>query len=525
LSLDDFAHDFWLKRQASEKHRLEKYFVLSPKVQLIQVVSTGFIRNTYYMRKEEIFNYSHAVHKKVAEEDTTFHFEVLKAFRQISHIKDQIILGLAVRNALEVREVWQDDQDLELLGTFPPHLLLRYADVLRKLKPLLGRGFGSRPKRLIRMVMAFWSNELFEQYAIRYTNALRDLIRLIHPKFLGVRKKIAGWIVANPKRRKAPTDRLMQYDKMLSLPPEKRIDLAVALRLPFNALRSLVPISALQEIPRKDVEWLLENVMTPSSVVFNFRYLYKLFGDEIPLDLINKIKYGRVSLFDIARAFIAILDSMPKTAGHIAEIFESKAGEIYKELLPGLKAPKLILVLDVSGSMFAHFGSDFVTNTLTMASPLRKLAKKLIVFSDEPHVRELNDLELNEIEDTYKFYRVEYSGGTNIASALEEAFKHAEEGDVILLFSDEQENACHEGEQAIDKIRKRKDVKVIVINPSPYPSHAVDTKRVIYIPALTPESIKATLRLLQLLGMSEKEAIEYIRKLIKVGSHETDQEE
>lgn len=66
LPLDDFAHDFWLKRQASEKHHLEKYFVLSPKMQLIQVVSTGFIRNTYYLRKEEIFNYSHAVHKKVA---------------------------------------------------------------------------------------------------------------------------------------------------------------------------------------------------------------------------------------------------------------------------------------------------------------------------------------------------------------------------------------------------------------------------------------------------------------------------
>ncbi len=66
----------------------------------------------------------------------------------------------------------------------------------------------------------------------------------------------------------------------------------------------------------------------------------------------------------------------------------------------------------------------------------------------------------------------------------------------------EQEN----GAEHVGRLAKRRpDLRIVVVNPSPYPAHAIPLRpNVYYVPATMPDTMIATLRLVQLVRAKQK---------------------
>jgi len=358
--------------------------------------------------------------------------------------------------------------------------------------------------------MNAWDIKLWEYYAMKYPKAMRDLIRLSHPKLEGMAKSIAGFAVARSKARKAPTERLEGYLRFLGEKDIRvRLELALEYDIPFETVRSHLPLKQLKNLSKEFLFSYFDKAMTASATILNVRYLVKLLDDEYAAQIITeKIGKGRVSLYEMARAALATLRHK-ESFNAIAKVFDKKSSDITKELLPGLKVPKLTVVVDASASMFPQY----VKNTLVHLAMLRKLIKRIIVFSDSANIEDLN-ISLSNLSQLYNALKNKYDKGTNIARGLNLAMENSDQEDIIILFSDEQENAVYEGQQAA-RVMKKKDIRLIVVNPSPYPNHAFSTKDVLYVPSERPETIRALLKLLQLTNLEDEETEEYIYKLIK----------
>lgn len=509
--LEKWAKFFWERRKLTERHELNLFFVHSPKWQLVTMVSTGFIRDTYYMGASELIVYAHELHNEVMIGDPEFHMIVLEAMRSYASIKDQILLGLVNRQKLdaEKRRIYFD-READLLGSFPPKLILRFVEILRKARDFFKIGFSSRQKKLVNKAMNAWDIKLWEYYAMKYPKAMRDLIRLSHPKLEGMAKSIAGFAVARSKARKAPTERLEGYLRFLGEKDIRvRLELALEYDIPFETVRSHLPLKQLKNLSKEFLFSYFDKAMTASATILNVRYLVKLLDDEYAAQIITeKIGRGRVSLYEMARAALATLRHK-ESFNAIAKVFDKKSSDITKELLPGLKVPKLTVVVDASASMFPQY----VKNTLVHLAMLRKLIKRIIVFSDNANIEDLN-ISLSNLSQLYNALKNKYDKGTNIARGLNLAMENSDQEDIIILFSDEQENAVYEGQQ-VARVMKKKDIRLIVVNPSPYPTHAFSTKDVLYVPSERPETIRALLKLLQLTNLGDEETEEYIYKLIK----------
>ena len=532
MSLERWAESFWLRRKAQEKHTLDRYYVHGPLTNLVQTLASGFVRGYYYMSEGELIQQSILVHKGACLKDPEFHVKALLLFRHVGFVKDQVVIGLAVRNALpdDIRRKWEL-WDLEVLKTLPPNLMHRLAQLLRKTRELFGAGLSSRMKRLMGKVMREWaSSGLLEYYAIRYPGDMRDLVRLVHPTpVLEEARKIYGWLVAKPSRRKAPTEAIRAYEEARRRLEKGDLsretwELMETYRLPAELIRSHLPLRYVPDTWRANppdyVLSAIEAVSTASFTVLNLRLLARLIGDEHLAGLVEeKVKGGRVSSFDVARAGIAVARELPRTYQVLDGLFKDKVRETLNEvLLPRLKRPEVTVCLDVSGSMFWRKGlKGLLFNSLVMLACIRKLVKGFVVFSDDAYEEYFDVETLSDIQRLYDEYERKYSHGTNLAAGVDLAVRVArrEGADTLMIFSDEQENATHKGEQAAEKLR-RAEVKVFVVNPSPYPCHAIPTKLATFVPAATPETMKASLTLSQTKRLTEEESREYVLRMVEV---------
>ena len=63
----------------------------------------------------------------------------------------------------------------------------------------------------------------------------------------------------------------------------------------------------------------------------------------------------------------------------------------------------------------------------------------------------------------------------------------------------------------------------MVVNPSPYPAHAIPAEKCVYVPAATPETMKATVMLLQTGKLRDMKSVKkYVANLVRRCVYPTD---
>lgn len=136
-----------------------------------------------------------------------------KAF--LSAIEDVIHVGIdrMVMLALAVFLAKSDIIVLEkhtsrigiLLTQFGPSKLIELVELLKS--KVFGRGFGSRPQKMIRAVMESWSLNILKYYSIHCPKQLYSLIALVHPRYAGNRGKLVRNFLSGNKQ-------VQQYSKL-----------------------------------------------------------------------------------------------------------------------------------------------------------------------------------------------------------------------------------------------------------------------------------------------------------------------
>lgn len=529
MALENFANQFYQSRKVTEGHRHTDFFVHGPMTNLVQMLATGFLKDRFYMGGKEIVEESLIVHKEAIAKDKNFHYNALKIFRNLAYIKDQVLIGLAF-NA----------PDSEVLKTFPPHLLIRYVDLLRKMKVAFGHGFSRHAKRLVGETMQSWDDSKFQYYSMTYRDAMLQLCRVAHPSFSADGKdtqnkaNLIKWLI---DIEKAPTDETKAASTILKggLSTEAALDLIEKYHLPFEFVRSHIKLPD-HQLPNYGT--MIQRIIGSSALALNLRLLRSLIGDSETAKIVANKHFQRVSAYRLLVAAAETRNELPETFKALDKKYFEALSHI--DLLPNLKETEFALVLDASGSMFKSSAYesgytrshgereipvitsrrkeaaevDYEFNILAAISPYLKLCKGLAVFHDSATVETIP--KISSITDLVNYYwslRGRYGGGTNISSGLELALrsfnvKH------LLLCSDEQENA---GQQAINFMSTKKGVSITTINPSPYPAHAISTtKEYTYIPAATPEAINAWMRLQQLYNLTSEESVRhYVEELIE----------
>ena len=511
--IEQWARRFWSTRKTNEKHKLTKYYVWGPLSTLVQVTLTGMIGNYYYMDQNKLILYSVDVHKEASAKDPVFHSKTIAAARNIAHIKDQVIIGLAVENALpeKIREKISTAYT-DVLMTLPPNLIHRLVEIMRKTgKPLIGRGLGTWAKKKINATIESWSTGMLEHYAVKYLRQLRDIIRLTHPKTSDdLRNKIYRWIAYGGKTE-APTDTLKAYSEFMEMVGTgrygKALETAVEHSFPFEIVRSNIPASKLAENPALASE-AVNKLITPTQLYLNIRYLMRFMDKSSISSLILRMAgRGRSSAWDIARAYLAVKDEEIREA--LNKAYSKATANIQ---LPGLPEISSVIVYDLSGSM-----ENLYAKAVAMSLPLAETAVAFVGFSNGAHEVPFKPNDLGSIEKIRSWaYMIGLFRGTDLGAGVKlgAELAKAHGAKAVYVFTDEQENLSFYG-QAVDIIRSNRNINFVVVNATPYPTHAVPLKdeNLITLPACTPETLIASYRLMQLKEAGEEEAKEYVEKI------------
>jgi len=493
--MEDFARSFIERRAKNENFDMSEhsFYTHSPEQDFLSVLFTGYIQNFYYMSSAEVFSYSVPLHKEIIKKDIDFYIQSLHVAREISAMKDQVLIGLLLLSKCEMRD---DLFDLlvDLLSTFPPNQVVRkFVNTKRKDRSLFG-GFGSFEKRLIAKVFETWKEKgLLDYYFAKYRRYVQQLVNLSHIK---IEKELFGWL-SSPTQYQGKEGYL---NKIKEFYRSKNIhDLPD--KAPFEIVRSFI---------KKD-DWkpeLLEKCdITANTVVLQATSLYSAFKNEM-LPYVKRAVNKKVTADKILKALImAEIKEHHELAAELAKAYAEKVKTTYKDLLLPLDNASICVVLDASGSMEPESLRGMFLKGLSCIAPFSPIIKSLILFSDEAgdaDVRFLSTweglLKLMQLADN------SYNNSTNIVAGLSRALEKAKQKEInaVILVTDEQANVVSSSDTEMDLIKKLLDmgIQVIVINPTPYPVKITDIsdKRLIYIPSPNPEALKGALRLSQIVN-------------------------
>jgi len=509
---EEFAKKFIERRADAEKFDISNhsFYIHNPEQEFLSVLFTGYIQNFYYISPAEVFNYSVPLHKEVIKKDLDFYIQSLKIAREIATMKDQVIIGLLLLSKHEKRAE-HIDLLVDLLSSFPPNQIIRkFVNTKRKNKELFG-GFGSFEKGLIKKVFEVWKEKgLMDYYFVKYRRYIQQLINISHIK---VEKEQYEWL-SNPKKYQGKNE---YFNKIKDFYNSKEIS-SLPDKTPFEIIRG----SLKKENWRPELLKLCD--ITANTIVLQATSFYSIFGDEM-LPYVNKATGKRVTADKILKALLmAEIKGYSKLTKELAKAYAEKVKTTYKDLLLPLDNARICVVLDASGSMGCGNLFGVFLKSLSCIAPFSPIINSLILFSN--NAKEEDNSLLSTWEGILKLMRIaemRYNKGTDIGAGLSLAIEKAKEKEIntVILVTDEQSNLLRGSYSEMELIKKLLDmgIQVIVINPTPYPIKVTDIsdKRLIYVNAPNPESLKGALRLSQLkyLNLQAKPLLEKMVICIK----------
>lgn len=451
---------FHLRRMVREGFS-KPYVKPTPAYRLIRAMLTIPTRknNFFYMSLGEYTNYLVASIKEAIESlGVEKVAEIATAIRERAEVKDTPLITAEFLPRNEAAKILK-------LG-YPVGKLLLYANIAREKK--LNVTWGRAKKKAIEMAMnenGFYWNEL---QAIKYRGIMKKLLRLVHPKPYS--KEIAdiwGWVV---KKNKPPTERIEAYKKVVRLAQEGKreeaVRLAIEYYLPWEVVRSRV--GKLDQLPPSLVLKAAKTIMSGNDIALQARSLIER---GVPEDaVISFVKWKSMSWDAASRAAIGLLE---KGRVRLARAFAKKSVVPKRAVIDALfdwEPKRVILLLDASGSMSG-------TNRINAGKLLLNfydIADKIYAFeSNWPgnalYLRELSKHEnpLETVEEYFEFI----GGGTPLYDAIIRVVNDEKLGeeDLLIVVTDEQENASQSGVQRLCDCIGRTNVLLAIVTGYPTP--------------------------------------------------------
>lgn len=182
----------------SEVFWTEKDFKLNLQNLLIGGRITGSMKNI----KSELISYQEvdlaiSLLNFVANENPQLLLDETAAI-SISH-QTMVSLALAMLMGGADEEYIKDkivkERVFFMLSQLEPDQLVEFIEYLQC--KILGRGFGSRPQKIVKKIMESWDSRTIEHFIYHYEIPMKYLIKAVHPKYKGYRGELIKVLLDN----------------------------------------------------------------------------------------------------------------------------------------------------------------------------------------------------------------------------------------------------------------------------------------------------------------------------------------
>jgi len=426
--------------------------------QLLQVLMTNTLSNTFYATSKELLQETFEVHEQALKKDSEFFARALVYARNEGFMKLQPIVGLAKLSNVR-SDLFKRVFDRVVLI---PSDLQDFFTILDG----LGRGQGGQA---IKKTVATWLNEkLSEYWVIKYGSksrgrgfSLGDIVRVVHPKPIG-EKQSAIFAYLRGVSGVGSLPQIETYEKFKRASAEEKAKLIREGRLPHEVVTGVGDLDkdcwrAL--VPQLPVLALLRNLNTLSR-----HEVLDEVSDLITSKLTNEavLRSTKIFPFQFLKAF-QVIDS-----SWVRDVLRQSV-EITAKNLPSIEG-KAALFLDCSGSMR---GDPILIGAVFAFSLFKKTNGNCVFWLFDTLVYEAEPSLLDSILSQAE--RIHASGGTNTGAPIELLTKKGIFVNNIIMITDEQQNEGNPFYRGLSRYRAKinKNVKCYVIDVSPYRSAVV----------------------------------------------------
>lgn len=452
-------------------------YLRSLREQVVQVLTTGTLSDTFYVSREELAQETVEVLTRCREADASFLAKALVYGREVGMMKMLPTLGLVILSAGGGRTKKYFESIFDRVIRTPDDL--RSFVEICKSGAIRGRkGLGGMTVPLVRK----WLCEMSEYHALKYGSAvskdvtLRDIIRMSHPTPGNPKtSEIFGWLVRgkggfgsntglNPKLRALEALKLATTDdEQAALIREGRLPYEVvvpSLRATSNGVWS----ELLRQAPYLNLLRMLATFTRQ-----------KVFEDEAnvrfaceKLTNLEAVQHSRVLPFRFFNAWKAYKG----TEGHHIAIADAlrQACEISFQNMPSFGNRTVVIAPDTSGSMDSPVSDKGITRFIDIAglftgALLKRCEDRALVLPFDTTVHANHSLsKRDDILVTAKKVASYGGGGTAVGAPVQYLLNRKIKADVVIGITDNEDWAYgHDDNYASDSfyslwLRYKKEV-------------------------------------------------------------------
>jgi 60 kDa SS-A/Ro ribonucleoprotein len=425
-----------------------------PEETVARILLTGIVKNQFYRSADAIVNEATQVFIERAKIDPEFLLKGACVARN-SHMKGMVKVALAALNGNAREEFLSNDTvraaAIELLKTFHPGQLIQFVELCKSKK--FGRGFGARPQKWVRGAMESWSPKKLEDYTLKYPQALNQLVRLVHPRYVDSRSNLIKYVI-DGKKNEATGKKQLAVEVMKTFTDKSKIALSmIDNEIPWDVVKGFAGLDgplALSSLTQMELTALLLNIRSlEEHGAFNTSQ-----GIQALKLKMDEVKNGRSIPLDFAKPYIHCSNSK------IQDILLDAMAATLDVNMGNLEGLKVGVSVDISGSMS---GETLQTAGL-MSVPFLKAKNLWFTTFDTSLYEETCQRNQNKYSYNYGYgtgfggccpkisglsrkeqiknlLSMRTAGRTDVSISLRQAIQDKRKLDLMVIVTDEQQNS------------------------------------------------------------------------------------
>jgi len=472
-------------RQILNKVVLNKYLSKNelPEETVARVLLTGILKNQFYRSVDDAVKEAFPLFIDRAKIDPDFLLRAACLARN-THMKGMVKVALAAIAGSSTDEFLNKDivknTAIALLATFHPGQLIQFVELVKSKQ--FGRGFGSRPQKWVRSAMEGWSYSKLEKYTLQYPTALNQLVRLVHPRYTDGRSGVILYVLDGRKGEATGKKQIVVEGLKKVKDPNIIATSMLDNEIPWDVIKGFAGLDgplALACMTQMGLTALLLNIHSLEQ--------HDAFATSHGLTALslkmNEVKNGRSRRLGVAKPYIyasnqkikdILLDAMVDTLDVDMGVVES--------LRVGVS-------VDISGSM-----NGVTLQTAGLLSVPFLKSKDLwfttfntCLFEEEETTSYNHNMwgggggcpkikGLSRKNQVKALLGLTPGGGTNISVPIVQATKKKHKMDLMVLITDEQQNAGTPLMSAWENYKKvvNPEAQLWIINATNYQWHSAD---------------------------------------------------
>jgi 60 kDa SS-A/Ro ribonucleoprotein len=419
-----------------------------PEEAVARVLLTGILKNQFYRSADDAAKEALPLLVERAQKDPEFLLKAACVARN-SHMKGMVKVALAAilgsaKEAFLEKDITRDAA-IALLSTFHPGQLIQFVELIKSKQ--FGRGFGSRPQKLVRAAMEKWGYKKLENYTLKYPTALNQLVRLVHPRYKDGRGGLIKYIL-DGRKTEGTGEKQRVVEELKSIHDTSVIATQMLdYEIPWDVVKGFAGLKG-------DIATAAMTQMGLTALLLNIRSLEQHGVFNTPQGLtalklkMKEVQNGRAIPLDFAKPYIhatnqrikdILLDAMVDTLdvdmgvlgdldiGVSVDISWSMNGETLQTAgllaVPFLKARNL---------WFTTFDDGFYEEGVSR--------KSHNTFLHGHHGNCPKIKGLSRKEQVKNLLGMQAAGATNIALPIQHATRQSRKLDLLVVITDEQQN-------------------------------------------------------------------------------------